>query len=613
MIENEIQMLTDKEHCLRRPGMYIGSVAFEPHERFLFGKFQKLSYVPGLLKLIDEILDNSTDEAIRTNFKFANKIDVRMDAHSVKIFDNGRGIPQNDIVTPEGETLPAPVAAWTRTRAGGNFGEDKDRMTGGQNGVGSSLTNIFSTRFIGITQDGKSCLKVNCTNGASDISWTKSKTAINGTSVEFWPDFEHFEVNAYSETDMKIIEYRLQELSVVYPDIEFTFNNKKINGSFKKFCKEFDDEAIIIESDTCVIGFARSDDGFRQLSYVNNINTKNGGTHLDYVIDEISNNLIPSIKRKYNVDITKARIKECLTVIMMIRNMSNLRFDSQTKERFSSPYGEVKTHINLDCKKISKAILAAEPIITPIIESALARKMAAEKAAETKATKAAAKAKVAKHTKANLYGKPGKGTQLFIAEGLSAIGELLNTRDRDLHGGYPLRGKVLNTWGMSPGDQIKNSEIFDLVAILGLKFGEKVVDMPYDYINIFTDSDHDGLGSIYPSLLAFFSQWPELFKEQRIRFVKTPIVIASKNEDDYKNPKWYYSLEEYEKDKPNLEKLKYKNIRYIKGLGSLRKEEYKKSINEPVLDIIQLGDNYKELFEMLFGDDAQLRKEWMSK
>ena len=172
MIDNKIEMLSIKEHVIKRPGMYIGSVSFEDHERFLFGEFKKIRYVAGVLKLVDEIIDNSVDEAIRTNFKFANKISVDIDlkTNKVTVEDNGRGIPQAMVITPEGEEIPGPVAAWTKTMAGGNFGDDKERVTGGQNGVGSSLTNIFSVLFSGTTSDGKNELSVNCSNNADNVS-----------------------------------------------------------------------------------------------------------------------------------------------------------------------------------------------------------------------------------------------------------------------------------------------------------------------------------------------------------------------------------------------------------------------------------------------------------
>ncbi|ARW57428.1 DNA topoisomerase II large subunit [Serratia phage CHI14] len=612
MIKNEIKILSDREHIIKRSGMYIGSSSNEEHERFLFGKFEKVKYVPGVIKLIDEIIDNSVDEAIRTRFAHANKISVEVRGNKVIVEDNGRGIPQTPVMTPEGTEIPGPVAAWTRPKAGGNFGDDADRETGGMNGVGSSLTNIFSVTFAGATCDGKNEIVVRCSNGAENISWdtkpAKNKehvTAKTGTLVSFIPDFSHFETNELSQEYLDIILDRLQTLAVVYPDIEFKFNGKKVQGNFKKFAKQFDEEAVIADADNCSIAIGRSPDGFRHLTYVNNIHTKNGGHHIDCVMDDICEELLPAIKRKHKIEVTKARVKECLTFVMFVRGMKNMRFDSQTKERLTSPFGEIRSHIQLDTKKIAQQILKSEAVLMPIIEAALARKIAAEKAAETKAAKKAQKAKVAKHIKPNKYGDDKLDTTLFLTEGDSAIGYLIEVRDRELHGGYPLRGKFMNTWGMSTADILKNKEAFDICAITGLTIGEKADSMNYRNIGIMTDADVDGTGSIYPSLLAFFTQWPELFEQGRIRFVKTPVIIATKG----KKEEWLYDLAEYEKAK---ERLKGYDIRYIKGLGSLKREEYKRVIMEPVYDVVKLPDNWKELFEMLLGDNPELRKTWMS-
>ncbi|WPH68031.1 DNA topoisomerase II large subunit [Klebsiella phage ValerieMcCarty02] len=611
MIKNEIKILSDREHIIKRSGMYIGSSAFEAHDRFLFGKFQSVKYVPGIIKLIDEIIDNSVDEAIRTNFKHANKISVDIKGNKIIVTDNGRGLPQAPVVTPEGETIPGPVAAWTRTRAGGNFGDDAERKTGGMNGVGSALTNIFSVSFTGATCDGKNEIIVRCSNGAENISWeehpAKDKEFIKdktGTVVSFIPDFSHFESTGLTDVDQSIIHDRLMTLAVVYPDIEFKFMGKRVQGKFKAYAQMYDENAVVQDSDTCAIAIGRSDDGFRQLSYVNNIHTKNGGTHVDLVLDELSNELIPALKRKYKLEVNKARIKECLTVIMFIRDMSNMRFDSQTKERLTSPWGEIRSHIDIDYKKLANAIMKSEDIHMPIIEAMLARKLAAEKAAETKAAKKAQKAKVAKHIKANNYGKDAD-TTLFLTEGDSAIGYLLTTRDRELHGGYPLRGKFMNTWGMSAADAMKNKEVFDICAITGLTIGEPAENTNYRNIAIMTDADVDGVGSIFPSLLAFFSNWPELFEQGRIRFVKTPVIILTKG----KEQRWFYSLGEYEDHKDDFKGWK---LRYIKGLGSLEEDEYERVIQDPVYDVVSLPENWKELFELIMGNDAAPRKTWMS-
>lgn len=606
MIDNEIKILSDREHVIKRSGMYIGSSSNESHERFVYGEYKAIQYVPGLIKLVDEIIDNSVDEAIRTKFQFANKIEVDIDPNTnrVTISDNGRGLPQAMIQTPEGDLIPGPVAAWTRTKAGGNFGDDATRETGGMNGVGSSLTNIFSTIFKGVTADGKNEITVYCSDGAQNISHTSKKSSKKGTTVEFIPDFTHFETNGFSQNDVTIVRDRVQTLAVIYPDIEFKFNGHKIQGNFKKYAKMYDEHAIIQEQENCSLAVCRSPDGFRHLTYVNNIHTKNGGHHIDCVIDDVAEELIPAIKRKYKIEVNKSQVKNSLTIVMFVRNTKNMRFDSQTKERFTSPHGQVREHISLDVKKISNAILKSEEVLMPIIESALARKLAAEKAAETKANKKAAKAKVAKHIKPNKYGNDKEETTLFLTEGDSAIGYLIEARNGELHGGYPLRGKFINTWGMTSAEILKNKEAFDICAITGLTIGEKAENLNYKNIAIMTDADVDGTGSIYPSLLQFFSNWPELFEQGRIRFTKTPVIIASKKG----NQQWFYNLNDFDKAR---ESLKGYDIRYIKGLGSLTLDEYEKVINEPVYDVVRLPEDWKEQFQMLFGNDSSPRKVWM--
>ncbi|ADG59915.1 DNA topoisomerase II large subunit [Acinetobacter phage Acj9] len=601
----EIKMLSDRDHVLKRPGMYVGSTSNEDHERFLFGKYQKVKYVPGLVKIIDEIIDNSLDEAIRTNFEFANKIELKIDGNAVFVSDNGRGIPQGLITTPEGTQLPGPVACWTRTKAGGNFGNDADRKTAGMNGVGSSLTNIFSQEFTGTTCDGENTITVHCTGNMENVDWKSKKGGRQGTSVSFTPDFDLLDCKEIDQTIIDIVEDRLQILAVIYPAIAFKFQGVRVQGNFKKYAKMYDENAIIMETDNIQLSIGRSEDGFRHLSFVNAIHTKVGGSHIDYLMEELSNELMPMIKRKHKVEVNKARIKECLTVLLFIKDMPNMRFDSQTKERLTSPWGEVKAHMDIDVKKLARMFINNDDVLMPIIEAVLAKLLAAEKAANTKAAKKAAKAKVAKHIKPNLYGREDVETTLFLTEGDSAIGYLLTTRDRELQGGYPLRGKVMNTWGMQPNEMLKNKEIFDICAITGLTIGEKAEGLNYKNIAIMVDADPDGLGSIYPSLLAFFSNWPELFDQGRIRLCKSPIIIAEKGKDE----KWYYDLAAYEAEKPLL---KGYTIRYIKGLGSLTEDNYAKVINDPQFDVVSLPENWRDQFEMLMGNDAQLRKDWMS-
>lgn len=609
MKKNEIKILTDKEHILLNSDMYVGSLAMEEKEILSHGKFIKKKIVPALQKIGDEIIDNSVDEAIRTGFKFANVIEVTITGAEMTVQDNGRGLPQTPVLTPEGEEIPGPVAAWTRARTGGNF--EKGRTTIGKNGVGSALTNFFSDKFVGETCDGKNTVQVFCTNNADNISHKIKKGGKQGTKVSFMPDFEKFGVMRFDDEIIEVFESRLQTLAVAFPEITFKFNGKKISNNVKNFVKEFG-ETIEHKNDNSLIFFACGEDGLKNVSFVNGVHTKNGGSHVEDLVNAVTDELIPMIKRQHKVEINRARIREMLTVGVFLRNFEDSKFDSQTKDRLTSTWGQVKAHIDLDITKFARKFLKCEALIMPIIEAALIRKEAADKAAATKAQKKAKQAKVAKHIKANLVDDPKRTrkTTLFLTEGDSALGYLAKVGDPDIHGGFPLRGKVKNIWDESDVDVLANKELFEIMAILDLQIGKKPSFAYYDYIGIMTDADHDGVGSIYPLLLAFFFKyWPSLFEEERVMFVKTPVIIIQDPKDLSKN-KWYYSIPDFEKEKEKLPKGW--EVRYIKGLGSLEESEYSRVINDPVLDVVKMDDNAKELFEILYGDEPQLRKDWLS-
>ena len=143
MTQEKFEIMSARIHVRKRTGMYLGSTAREDVSRFVLGEWKTVSYVPALLKMVDEILDNCIDEAIRTQFKHANEISVNIQNKRVTVTDNGRGIPLDKVTDTEtGEVMPRPVAAWTRVRSGTSF--DDDRVTIGANGVGSACVNFMS-------------------------------------------------------------------------------------------------------------------------------------------------------------------------------------------------------------------------------------------------------------------------------------------------------------------------------------------------------------------------------------------------------------------------------------------------------------------------------------
>ena len=573
------------------------------------GEWKKADYVPALSKMVDEILDNSIDEAIRTKFKYANKIDVSVKNGVVVVTDNGRGIPQDEIFDEaSGDKILRPVAAWTRVNAGTSF--DDERVTIGTNGVGSAATNFLSSKFVGKTWSAGKRVEVRCKNGGDSVD-VQIKQGIegSGTEVSFVPDYTLFEIDDLDSLDtVSLIEDRMISLQMAFPEIAFSFNKRRIKvNDLKKYAKLFvgdEGEFIVEKSEDLAFFYAPSEDGFRSNSFVNGVNTRQGGTYVDFLTNAVLEDLGTMIKRKHKIEVAKSTIKNGLTFVMFARNFTNPKFDSQTKERLTNPMSNVREHALAagikESDAIARKILNSPTIIDPIIEAQLAKKIAADRRAATLAQKKLRKVKVAKHISANR-----DDATLKIVEGDSAMGFLLKVRDPNKVGAYPLRGVIMNTWDMKPADVLKNKELSELISVLGLDItNPNSVDyMTYKHIAILTDADHDGIGHISPLLIAFFYKfWPRLLLEKKVKITRTPIMISSKAKD----VKWFYAYEEASKFKSDQAGWKH---RYIKGLGSLQEDEYSTIINEPVYDTVTVDD--AKTFEMMFGKDSQLRKDYM--
>lgn len=604
-MSEDFKILTARQHVRERIGMYMGSSAREPIERFVMGKWGTVEYVPALSKMIDEILDNSIDEAIRTNFEYANKINVSIENNKITITDNGRGIPHEEVYDETTDSrIARATAAWTRVNAGTSF--DDNRVTIGTNGVGSAATNFLSSKFVGKTWCNGKLLTVECKNGAEDIREKYTSRDGNGTEVWFVPDFELFECSSLDELNtVSLVEDRLMSLQMAFPEIAFSFNKRRIKvNNLKKYSELFGEEAIVEKTDNMSFFIAPSEDGFRTNSFINGVNTRQGGTYVDFVVNGIVDELVTMIKRKHKIEVVKSTIKNGLTFVMFARNFTNPKFDSQTKERLTNPMSNVREHAIesgiREAEFFARKIINTPSIIDLIIEAQLAKKIAADRRAATLAQKKLRKVKVAKHIAANQ-----EDATLKIVEGDSAMGFLLKVRDPNKVGAYPLRGVIMNTWDMKPADVLKNKELSELVSVLGLDITNpnSVDNITYENIATLTDADHDGIGHISPLLIAFFYKfWPRLLLEKKVKITRTPIMISTKGSDT----KWFYTYEEATEFKANNAGWKH---RYIKGLGSLTEEEYDTIINKPVYDTVTVDD--ASMFQMMFGKDSQLRKDYM--
>lgn len=607
MSDEEFKILTPREHVRLRPNMYVGSVSLEQTEQFVVGKWKSVSYVPAILKIINEILDNSIDNAIRTNYLYANKIDITIKDNLIIVSDNGTGIPQDVIKDDNGIEISRPVAAWTRVNAGTSFNDD--RVTIGANGVGSTCTNFMSKQFVGKTWRDGNCITVSCSDGGLNINVSSYKKSGNGTSVAFVPDLDLFEQKDLSEYDtVDIMKDRILNLSMAFPKIKFTFNGTRVESvdSFDKYSKMFGLEGAsryAYNSEDLSFLITASEDGFRTNSYINGVNTRLGGSYVDFVINGIMDELSGMIKRKYKVELQRSTLKNGFTFVMFAKNFVNPKYDSQTKERLTNTNTQVKSHFEdkfkYDFKYIAKKLMDFDDFIKPLVEAQIAKKEANERREAAIEERKLKKVRVAKHISAS-----GKNARLILVEGDSALGPSLKVRNPVTTGFFPLRGVVMNTWTENASTVLKNKELSELMAILNIKVSDadSYKEMEYANISIMADADHDG-EKISTLLVGFFYKyWPKMIEEGRLSIIRSPIMISSNKKDT----KWFYSYEEANDFKEKSNGYKH---RYIKGLASLEEHEYDVIINDPVVDIIKIDD--PSLFEMMFGDDTKLRKDFM--
>lgn len=352
--------------------MYIGASNVVEVEDYCLvnDKIQRTSVkcVPGLLKIINEIIDNSVDIAIKTNFEGCNLVSVKITDDTVVVEDNGPGIPVSK--NPEGEYIP--FVCWGYAMSGSNFDNDENRTHLGMNGVGSYCTNVWSTEFTGISDDSKNRYTVKFKNNALDYKETVSDSVSKGVTVKFKPDLKRFGIEKIDQTHKDLIYQRLLNLSISFPLIQFKFNNKAIKTkNFKSYVNSFADEGSfeVFQSDNFSFAVIPSpSDEFQQFSYLNGLNIKDGGTHIDVIANNIVSLLRDSLSKKYKT-IKPADIKNKLMIVGVFKNFANPKFNSQTKEKLTNSVSEVNQYFgDIDYQSLSKKILKNSNIISPIIE-----------------------------------------------------------------------------------------------------------------------------------------------------------------------------------------------------------------------------------------------------
>ena len=562
------------------------------------------------------------------------KVTINQEKNIISIKNGGKGIP---IEIHKEYNIYVPELIFGNLLTSSNYNDDIKKVTGGRNGLGAKLTNIYSKKFIVETADKK--------NGKiykqifSDNMLKISKPEIKKydkedfTSITFEPDLSKFKMDKLDDDTIALFIKRVYDMAGCTPkSVTVYLNNEKLPiknfqdyiSMYTNAINEDDDDTIIFyeqPDERWEIGMSLSESQFQQVSFVNSISTTKGGTHVNYACDKIINRILECINKK-NKDlvIRSQHVKQHIWIFVncLIENPS---FNSQTKETLTTKISEFGSSFELS-EKFYKQIINSGIIERCLRYAKTREEEKALKKLNNKTKKSARLLGIEKLDDANLAGtRNSDKCTLILTEGDSAKSLAMagiEVIGRDTFGCFPLRGKMLNVRDAAPNKIAKNQEVQYLMKILGIRIGENYTDVKnlrYGSIMIMTDQDVDG-SHIKGLIINFIHTfWPSLIKLNG--FMKefiTPIIKATKGNEIYS----FYTLPEYkewvEKRNKNLKGFK---IKYYKGLGtstSKEAQEYFSNIERHRINFDYNDDKDDESIDMAFNKKkAEERKNWLMK
>ena len=639
---SKYQKLTDKEHILKKPDTYIGSIENTEHDDYIFNDdkiIQKqFEYIPGLYKLFDEGIVNCRDHVIRQNQALKDNIanalpvcniEISIDEDgTIHMYNDGNGI---DVAQHPEYNLWIPEMIFGHLRTSTNYDEKKkEKIVGGKNGFGFKLVLIWSTWGKVETVDHVRGLKYiqefkNNLNDITKPSITKCKNKPY-TKVSFKPDYNRLGIDGLSQDMISLLQKRVYDISAVTDkSIKVKFNGKLVP------CKNFEqyiDLYVGTKNDTKRV-YEKSNDRweyaiclapkeeFQQISFVNGINTSRGGKHVEYIMNQVIRKLCIYIKNKKKVDVKPNTIKEQLMLFLRC-DIDNPSFNSQTKDELGTAitkFGSSCTVSDGFVEKIAKmGVMNAACALTEVKENKAAKKTDGSKSKSIRG--------IPKLIDANFAGTvKSKNCMLILCEGDSAKAGIvsgLSKEDRNTIGVYPMKGKIFNTRGETLKKISENKEIVELKQIMGLEVGKKYdkdsveKNLRYGSILFMTDQDLDGSHIKGLGLNLFQDQWNSLScLPNFLGFMNTPILKAKKGSKEL----LFYNDGEYNiwKNDDN-EDNKGWNIKYYKGLGTSTSKEFKEYFaHKKLVYFNHEGENSDNAIDMIFNKKrSEERKTWLS-
>lgn len=621
---DEIQVLEGLEAVRKRPGMYIGSTG--PR---------------GLHHLVYEIVDNSIDEALAG---YCTKIDVVIEKDDIiRVTDNGRGIP----VGVNSKTgLPAVTVVFTVLHAGGKFGGGGYKVSGGLHGVGASVVNALSEWLEVKVCDGDDIYFQRYERGKIVTDLKKiGKSDVKGTEVRFKADPVMFkETTVY---DYSVLERRLREQAFLNAGVHIELrderdddniikNNFLYEGGIRSFVEFIHEKRSleVIHPDVIYFSSRNSDDTIaievamqynesyneNILTFANNINTTDGGTHeegfkraLTYVMNDYARKF--GKLKDNDKNLSGEDVREGLTAIISVK-LKDAQFEGQTKAKLGNT--EVRTMVEKLLRDKLMVYLEENPAVAKsIFEKSLASaraREAARKARESVRRKSALESAQLPGKLADCQSRDSSETEIFIVEGDSAGGSAKGGRDRRIQAILPLWGKMLNVEKARIDRVYGNDKLMPVITALGTGIGDDfdIDKLRYDKVIIMADADVDG-SHIRTLLLTFFFRYMRPLVEQGHVYIAQPPLYRVTKGKEHK-----YAYSDIERDQILAQIEGKTEIQRYKGLGEMDSEQLWETTMNPETRLmlrVELSDAEAadETFTILMGDKVEPRREFIEK
>ena len=616
----QIQILEGLEAVRKRPGMYIGSTSAR-----------------GLHHLVYEIVDNAIDEALAG---YCDTIEVSINPdNSITVVDNGRGIP---VEINKKKGISTVEVVFTILHAGGKFGGGGYKVSGGLHGVGASVVNALSNWLeVVVEVDGK-MYKQRYERGKTMTPLTQVGTSTRtGSTVTFLPDDTIFEETVF---DYDTLRQRLREMAFLTKGIKIIFSDKRegqerqetfhYEGGIKEYIQYLNkgrtplyDEIIYCEgtkNDVYVEVAMQHNDGYNEgcYSFVNNITTPEGGTHLvgfKNALTKIFNDYAREKKflKDNEQNLSGEDIREGLTAIISIK-ISEPQFEGQTKQKLGN--SEARGAVEEIVSKKLRYFLEQNPAVAKSIceKAVLAQRArdAARKARDLTRRKSALDGMSLPGKLADCSDKDPKNCEIYIVEGDSAGGSAKTARSRATQAILPLRGKILNVEKSRLDRILGNNEIRAMITAFGTGIGEEfdINKLRYHKIIIMTDADVDGAHIATLMLTFLYRFMPDLIRKGYVYLAQPPLYKIEKN----KNVWYAYSDEELNKILVEIGRDQNNKIQRYKGLGEMDAEQLWDTTMDPekrILLKVQIDEeSASELdvtFTTLMGDEVEPRREFI--